>query len=77
MDRLYAFIIKAMPDAGYRLSQVQAQSSSGIDFSGNVVTIDSVYGDKAPTLSFVREQVSPTPTLSSTATVNPTASSKP
>ena len=55
VDRLSAFVLEAVPDAGYRLSQVMAQPSGGVNISGNTVSIGSVYEDKTLTLSFVRE----------------------
>ncbi len=71
VDRLSAFILEVVPDAGYRLSQVMAQPSSGVSIAGNTVRIGSVYEDKTLTLSFVREEPKPTPTPWSTPT--PTA----
>ena len=84
VDRLEAFTLEAVPDAGYQLSQVQAQPSHGVQVSGNTIAIDSVYEDKTLTLSFVRQQVEPTPTVSPTpmptatpTTPNPTETSSP
>lgn len=62
VKRLSAFELEAVPDAGYRLSQVKAQPSGGVSITGNTVTIGSVYEDKTLTLSFVREDTKPTPT---------------
>ena len=62
VERLSAFELEAVPDAGYRLSQVKAQPSGGVSITGNTVTIGSVYEDKTLTLSFVREDPKPTPT---------------
>ena len=62
VERLSAFELGAVPDAGYRLSQVKAQPSGGVSITGNTVTIGSVYEDKTLTLSFVREDPKPTPT---------------
>ena len=62
VKRLSAFELEAVPDAGYRLSQVKAQPSGGVSITGNTVTIGSVYEDKTLTLSFVREDPKPTPT---------------
>lgn len=62
VERLSAFELEAVPDAGYRLSQVMAQPSGGVSTSGNTVTIGSVYENKTLTLSFVREEPKPTPT---------------
>ena len=90
VDRLSAFTLEAVPDAGYRLSQVMAQPSGGVSITGNTVSIGSVYEDKTLTLSFAREQdepqppkptptpaVSPTPTVSPTTTASPTATVSP
>ena len=74
VKRLSAFELEAVPDAGYRLSQVKAQPSGGVNISGNTVSIGSVYEDKTLTLSFVREdpKPTPTPTPSPAPTVKPT-----
>ena len=74
VKRLSAFELGAVPDAGYRLSQVKAQPSGGVSITGNTVTIGSVYEDKTLTLSFVREdpKPTPTPTPSPAPTVKPT-----
>lgn len=74
VKRLSAFELEAVPDAGYRLSQVKAQPSGGVSITGNTVTIGSVYEDKTLTLSFVREdpKPTPTPTPSPAPTVKPT-----
>ena len=90
VDRLSAFTLEAVPDAGYRLSQVMAQPSGGVSITGNTVSIGSVYEDKTLTLSFAREQdepqppkptptpaASPTPTVSPTTTASPTATVSP
>ena len=39
VDRLSAFTLEAVPDAGYQFSQVEAQPSSGVSISGNMVII--------------------------------------
>ena len=36
VDRLSAFTLEAVPDAGYQFSQVEAQPSSGVSISGTV-----------------------------------------
>ena len=77
VDRLSAFTLEAVPDAGYRLSQVMAQPSGGVSITGNTVSIGSVYEDKTLTLSFAREQVDPTPTVNPTPTISPTATASP
>ena len=86
VDRLSAFTLEAVPDAGYRLSQVMAQPSGGVSITGNTVSIGSVYEDKTLTLSFAREQdepqppkptPTPTPTASPTPTPGPTPTVKP
>ena len=68
VDRLDAFELEAVPDEGYRLSQVKAQPSGGVSISGNTVRIGNVYEDKTLTLSFVSEETEPTPTPMPTAT---------
>ena len=73
VDRLSAFVLEAVPDAGYRLSQVKAQPSGGVRIAGNTVSIGSVYEDKTLTLSFVREETKPTPTPMPTPTAAVTA----
>lgn len=77
VDRLSAFTLEAVPDAGYQFSQVEAQPSSGVSISGNMVIIGSVYEGKTLTLSFVREQVNPTPAVNPTPTISPTATASP
>lgn len=77
VDRLSAFTLEAVPDAGYQFSQVEAQPSSGVSISGNMVIIGSVYEGKTLTLSFVREQVNPAPTVNPTPTISPTATASP
>ena len=77
VDRLSTFALEAVPDAGYRFSQVEAQPSSGVSISGNMVIIGSVYEGKTLTLSFVREDTKPTPTPTPTSTATPTVSSTP
>ena len=56
VDRLSDFILEAVPDAGYRLSQVKVQPSGGVSITGNTVAIGSVYEDKTLILSFVRQE---------------------
>lgn len=77
VERLSAFELEAVPDAGYRLSQVKAQPSGSVSTSGNMVTIGSVYEDKTLTLSFVREEPKPTPTPTPTPTLTPTPTATP
>lgn len=77
VERLSAFELEAVPDAGYRLSQVKAQPSGGVSISGNTVSIGSVYEDKTLTLSFVREDTKPTPTPTPTPTLTPTPTATP
>lgn len=43
VDLLSDFILEAVPDAGYRLSQVKVQPSGGVSITGNTVAIGSVY----------------------------------
>lgn len=66
-ERLATFRLEAVPEAGYRLSQVMAQPSQSVSLSGNTIIIDHVYEDKTLTLSFVYEQGIPTPTTSTGA----------
>ena len=77
VERLSAFELEAVPDAGYRLSQVKAQPSGSVSTSGNMVTIGSVYEDKTLTQSFVREEPKPTPTPTPTPTLTPTPTPTP
>lgn len=77
VERLSAFELEAVPDAGYRLSQVKAQPSGSVSTSGNMVTTGSVYEDKTLTLSFVREEPKPTPTPTPTPTLTPTPTATP
>lgn len=77
VERLSAFALEAVPDAGYRFNQVQAQPSGGASISGNTVTIGSVYEDKTLTLSFVREQEEPTPSPTPTASPTPSPTHTP
>lgn len=77
VERLSAFELEAVPDVGYRLSQVMAQPSGGVSISGNTMRTDSVYEGKTLTLSFVREQVNPTSTVSPTQAVSPTPTMSP
>ena len=70
-ERLATFRLEAVPEAGYRLSQVMAQPSQSVSLSGNTITIDHVYEDKTLTLSFVYEQAIPTPTANPTPTASP------
>ena len=44
-ERLATFRLEAVPEAGYRLSQVMAQPSQSVSLSGNTITIDHVYED--------------------------------
>ena len=76
-ERLATFRLEAVPEAGYRLSQVMAQPSQSVSLSGNTITIDHVYEDKTLTLSFVYEQAIPTPTANPTPTASPTPTTSP
>lgn len=77
VERLSTFEMEAVPDAGYRLSQVMAQPGDGVSILGNTVRIDSVYEDKTLALSFVREDTKPTPTPTPTASPTPTPGQTP
>ena len=77
VERLATFRLEAVPEAGYRLSQVMAQPSQSVSLSGNTITIDHVYEDKTLTLSFVYEQAIPTPTANPTPTASPTPTTSP